>query len=177
MSTLAKHSSYSGLFKIGIPNSFSLIVIEHPRKILTVFFSQSCNKLFWCNNSDLFLLCGDIVEQVCQASQHRFLTFGRWFIRQNFLSKRFAEVQRLQNRIAVTGISKLKQRVETRHANDDSFKKVSKQLTVSKIHAKQMTINMRNLHLQDRSNVRFAETRLCPFRAAKRWHPTNKTEC
>lgn len=37
--------------------------------LLTVLLSQPRNELLWWDHANLLLLCGDAVEEVCQARQ------------------------------------------------------------------------------------------------------------
>lgn len=75
---------------------------------LTIFFSQPWDELLWGDDSHLFFLRSDAVEEVCQTGEQAF--FAPWLdlIGQHFLPEGPAEVQGLQYRVTIAGVAELK---------------------------------------------------------------------
>lgn len=77
----------------------------------TFFFSQPCYKLFWRYRADFLFLRGDAVEQVGQACEQRlFRPLVLRLVLQHLVPERLAEVERLQHRVAVASVAKLKKK-------------------------------------------------------------------
>jgi len=75
---------------------------------LTLFFSQSGNKLFRRNGANLLLLSGNAVKEVSQTGEKGLLgPFIARLVLQDLVPERLAEVQCLEHRIAVASIAEL----------------------------------------------------------------------
>lgn len=77
---------------------------------LTVLFAQPCDEFLWRDDAHLPLLVGDAVEQVSQAGEQVLFTPRLTPVGQDLLPKRPAEVQSLEHRVAVAGVSELKRK-------------------------------------------------------------------
>lgn len=84
------------------------------RRFLTVFFAQARDELLGRDHPHFLLLGGDGVEEVGQAGEQVLLLLLLGFVRQHVLPERPAEVEGLEHRVTVTGVSKLGDRRSTR---------------------------------------------------------------
>lgn len=74
---------------------------------LTVLFAQARDELLGRDHPHFLLLGGDGVEEVSQAGEQVLLLLLLGFVRQHVLPERPAEVEGLEHRVTVTGVSKL----------------------------------------------------------------------
>lgn len=75
---------------------------------LTIFLAKPGDELLRWYDAHFPLLVGNTVKQVSQAGEQVLLPPRLTAIRQDLLPERSAEVQSLQHRVAVAGVSKLK---------------------------------------------------------------------
>ena len=67
-----------------------------------------------CTCADLFLLCGNVVEEVGQAGEQRLLgALVACLVFEHLLPEGSAEIQCLQHRIAVAGVAELKYKAKS----------------------------------------------------------------
>ena len=83
-----------------------MIVVEH-----LILFAQFGHKLFGRQTAGLLLLRGDIVKQIGQAGEQRLLVAAFVFrlVFEHLISKRFTEVERLQNAVTVACVAEVGQ--------------------------------------------------------------------
>lgn len=81
---------------------------------LTVLFAQPRDELLRRDDAHLPLLVGDAVEQVGQAGEQVLFAPGLTPVGQDLLPKWPAEVQGLEHRVAVAGVSELRGENEMR---------------------------------------------------------------
>lgn len=78
-----------------------------PLSALTVLFAQARDELLGRDHPHFLLLGGDGVEEVSQAGEQVLLLLLLGFVRQHVLPERPAEVEGLEHRVTVAGVSKL----------------------------------------------------------------------
>lgn len=89
-------------------------LLELVRQTLTVLLPQAGDELLGRDDADFLLLRGDGVEEVGQACEQVLLLLLLGFVGQHVLSKRPAEVERLEHGVTVTCVSKLRKEEEER---------------------------------------------------------------
>lgn len=87
------------------------------RGFFTIFFPQPGNELLGGDDPHLLLLGGDAVEEVREARQEALLFAGLDLVGQNLFPERAAEIERLEDRVAVAGIAELIERKQKQEAS------------------------------------------------------------